>query len=232
MLELAYRENDLNTATLSLREELTAKISRLSPKVINISGLCSPGRAEVERFIEDVYAQSYGAKITVSYPTLMSVHDETGAILAAVGFRYAARESLFLEHYTGAPVEELLQSRRERIVEIGNLASAGGGASIFLFAALASYLHNNGIEYATATGTGFLHRYFRQLGLAPKKLCEAELAAVARDGQDWGTYYDTKPRVLAGSVDKGVRRLEKALGVHFEDHRPRLFPRLHYGRVQ
>ena len=57
----------------------------------------------------------------------MSVRDAGGTILAAVGFRYAKEEPLFLENYTGAPIEQVLRTPRERIAEIGNLASAGGG---------------------------------------------------------------------------------------------------------
>jgi hypothetical protein len=103
----------------------------------------------VEAFIRAVYVRSYKADIAVSYPILMSVRDAGGTILAAVGFRYAKEEPLFLENYTGAPIEQVLRTPRERIAEIGNLASAGGGASIFLFAALASYLNFKGIDYGT-----------------------------------------------------------------------------------
>ncbi|HBR68830.1 MAG TPA: hypothetical protein DEA55_05580 [Rhodospirillaceae bacterium] len=193
-----------------------------------MTGLFEPERERVEDFIRAIYKQSYDADITVNYPVLMSVRNADGDILAAVGFRYAKDEQLFLEYYTQEPIERLLDCPRHEIVEIGNLASAGQGASAFLFAALASYLNNKGIRHAAVTGTDFLHRYFERVGLKPQKICNADIKAVEHDRQNWGSYYDTQPRVLVGSVATGVKRLKHMLGAEFEDCRPRLFPRLHY----
>jgi hypothetical protein len=232
MLELAITENSLDTARLSLRVRYLSRISKVIPSTIDITGLFQPERERVEDFIKGVYADAYGAKISVSYPVLMSVRDAENNILAAVGFRYAEDEPLFLEQYTGKPIDHILQSPRSRIVEIGNLASAGGGASVFLFAALASYLHSKGIEYAAVTGTDYLHGVFKKMGLKPREICEAKIDALSERGQDWGTYYDTRPRVLAGSVADGVKRLKKTLGAEYHDARPRLYPRLHWRSKQ
>jgi hypothetical protein len=228
VLKLRYQENNINTANLYLQEGRTRRVSPLTPSVVSITGLFEPERKRVEDFIKAIYKQSYDADIEVTYPVLMSVRNADGDILAAVGFRYAKDEPLFLEHYTQAQIETILNCPRHEIVEIGNLASAGQGASAFLFAALASYLNNRGIRYAAITGTDFLHGYFERVGLKPRKLCEADISAVQGDTQNWGSYYDTQPRVLIGSVETGVKRLKSMLGAEFEDCRPRLFPRLHY----
>lgn len=228
MLKLIYQENNINTANLYLREGRARRISPLTPSVVSITGLFEPERARVEDFIKAIYKQSYNADIAVNYPVLMSVRNEDGDILAAVGFRYAKHEPLFLEHYTGTPVHNLMNVLRDEIVEIGNLASAGQGASAFLFAALASYLNNKGIHYAAITGTDFLHRYFEKAGLKPRKLCDADVNAIEDNAQNWGSYYDTQPRVLVGDVKTGVKRLKAMMGAEFEECRPRLFPRLHY----
>ena len=140
LLKLSYQENNINTANLYLHEGRISKISSLIPSVINITGMFEAERERVEDFIKAIYKQSFGADIEVSCPVLMSVRNADNDILATVGFRYAREESLFLEQYTGKPVEEILECSRHEIVEIGNLASAGQGASIFLFAALAFYL--------------------------------------------------------------------------------------------
>lgn len=228
MLELIYQENNINTARLYVKEGRARRVSPLSPSVVSITGVFEPDRRRVEDFIKAIYKQSYNADITVDYPVLMSVRNADNDILAAVGFRYAAHEPLFLEQYTQHPIELSLGCRRDEVVEVGNLASAGQGASVFLFAALSSYLHNKNIRYAAVTGMDFLHRYFERIGLDPQKVCDAHLASVAEDKQNWGTYYDTSPRVLTGSVEKGVKRLHTVFGTKFEDCRPRLFPRLHY----
>lgn len=78
------------------------------------------------------------------------------------------------------------------------------------------------------TGTDFLHRHFERMGLKPKKICDADIQAISSDNEDWGTYYDTKPRVLVGQVGMGVKKLKTAFGTKFEDCRPRLLQRLHY----
>lgn len=228
MLTLRYEENNLNTANLHLKESRTSKVSALSPTVVSITSMFEPERERVEDFIKAIYKQSYNADIMIDYPILMSVRNEDDDILAAVGFRYAYREPLFLENYTSKPIDSILECPRSEIVEIGNLASAGQGASAFLFAALASYLDNKDISYAAITGTDFLHRYFERIGLKPQKICDADIAAVQEEGQNWGSYYDTQPRVLVGSVDTGIKRLKATLGAEFEECRPRLFPRLHY----
>lgn len=228
MLKLRYQERNINTANLYLREGRVAKISTLTPSVVSITGFFEPERARVQDFIKTIYQKSYGADIEVDYPILMSVRNTDDEILAALGFRYADKDPLFLEQYTHAPLENILGSARNEIAEIGNLASAGQGASIFLFAALASYLNHKNIHYAAITGTDFLHRYFERIGLNPQRICDAQITALADGGQNWGTYYDTQPRVLVGSVKTGVERLRVALGAEFEDCRPRLYPRLHY----
>lgn len=229
MLKLRYQENDLNTANLYLNESRVSKISRLTPSVVSITGLFESDRTRVEDFIKNIYSNSYGADINIEYPVLMSVRNEEDKILAALGFRYAKDETLFLEQYTGKPIEKIIHCERKQIVEIGNLASAGQGASIFLFAALASYLNNKNISYATVTGTDFLHHYLKKIGLNPRKICDAKIASLEHGGQKWGTYYNSHPRVLMGSVEAGIERLKKTLGAEFENCRPRLYPRLHYG---
>lgn len=227
MLKLRLHEDAMNTANLYLNPRQIRRIARANPSVIDITRRFEPDRARVEGFIRDIYARAYGADIRVDYPVLMSVRDDSHNILAALGFRYAAHEPLFLEQYTGRPVETILNVPRTQIVEIGNLASSGNGASVFLYAALASYLDFKNIRYAIVTGTDFLHGSFEKLGLRPQKICDADIRALQNGGQNWGSYYDTNPRVLVGSVDKSVIKLKKALGAEFEDCRPRLFPRLH-----
>lgn len=232
MLKLIYQENNIDTAQLTLREDRVRRMSSLTPSVVSITNKFAPERARVENFIRTIYQQSYNADIQVNYPVLMSLRNASGDILAAVGMRYAQEQPLFLEHYTLQPIETLIECQRQEIVEIGNLASAGKGASAFLFTALASYLNNKNIQYAAITGTDFLHRYFQRVGLEPRRLCDADINALAGEAEDWGSYYDSHPRVLVGSVNRGVERLKKMLGAEFTDSGApllnKMFTRIHY----
>lgn len=228
MLNLAYSENGLQTGHLSFRKGSLLGGLRAKPSTVSITPAFSKDRETVERFITDIYAKAYGAHIHVHYPVLMSVRDEEGYILAATGFRPASEEPLFLEQYLNAPVQDVLQTPRKQVVEIGNLASNGGGASLYLFAALAAYLDYKDFTQAVVTSTDFLERRFRQMGLQPKRQAKADPALLLSEGENWGSYYDTQPHVISGSVSQGYKRLQKQLGAAYTDCRPRLFPRLHY----
>lgn len=225
MLHLDYHENGQTTGTLSLRNDLLLKRINTRPAVVSILPAFAKEREAVEKFITDIYAQTYDAKIGVHYPTLMSVQDENGKILAALGFRNASEESLFLEQYLTHPIDEILDTPRPSITEIGNLASAGGGASLFLFAALSAYLHDKKQSHAVITGTQYIEGRLRTLGLKPTRLAKADPSLLLQSGENWGSYYNTDPYVMAGQVARGYKRLQKALGATYT---PKLFPRLHY----
>jgi len=232
MLMLQYHENNLDTAKLFLRDRRGSEVRTQDQYIINITGFFDLERQSVENFIKATYEKNYAANIQVDYPFLMSVRNKKGEVLAALGFRYAGNTSLFLEHYTDRPIESILCCPRDEIVEIGNLASAGQGALNLLFAALASYLKNRNICYAAITGTDALHRHFKKMGFAPSKICDADLSAVLEEGQQWGSYYATQPRVLVGSLETAVKRFKSLLGADFIDCRPRLFPRFHYKKSE
>ncbi|MBU0655655.1 MAG: thermostable hemolysin [Gammaproteobacteria bacterium] len=226
MLSLYLRENDLETARLSFQSRRVAKISHIMPRVIDISGSIGPDRDKAEAFIKSVFNDAYHAEISVSYPYLISVSNHEGEILAAAGFRYAHKEPVFLEQYTQAPIEQELSRlygediARRDIAEIGSLASVGGGASVFLFAALASYLDFKQVQYTVVTGTRDLHRHLKMLGLQPQKICDAGQQQLQGSADNWGSYYTTSPCVLAGSVRDGVKSLQRTLGSVYENQIP------------
>src|SRR6218665_1692324 len=138
MYSLDFKDNSLGTARLVFNKDILNRLTPLSPTVIDITSRFAPERLRVEQFIKNIYKKSYDADIAVTYPTLMSVRNADGGILAAAGFRLAKTEPLFLEQYTREPIESVTSRlysrsiRRGAIAEIGNLASDGKGASIFL----------------------------------------------------------------------------------------------------
>lgn len=233
MYAIDFTENSHKTAQLVFDKDVLARLTPLAPTIIDITPRFAPERLKVETFIQDIYRKSYGADIHVTYPTLMSIRNDDGHILAAVGFRRASDEPLFLEQYTQEKIETVMSRatgrpiQRSEIAEIGNLASEGRGASIFLFAAIASHLLNLGIPYATVTGTDQLHRRFRTMGLNPHVICDASIEKLQAEQKSWGTYYDTQPRVLAGSLEDSMCQLNKKLGAEYQRDGIRLFPRLH-----
>lgn len=235
MFTLQFSNNAQN-ARLVFDSARIRKLTPLTPAVIDITRCFMPERTRVETFIRDIYRTHYGADITITYPTLMSVRNTSGDILAAVGFRLASEAPLFLEQYIRQPIESVLSPlycehlARHEIVEIGNLASAGKGASIFLFGAIASYLLNRGVRYATVTGTEQLRKRFGLLGLQPHILCDADRSLLNSGQNSWGSYYATQPKVLAGSLESSMQQLNRQLGALYQENGVTLLPRLHHKR--
>ncbi len=205
-----------------------ARPVRARPSVISIGPRFEHDRRRTAAFIESVYLARYGARIRAHYPNLVAVRAGDGTVAAAAGFRLARQGRLFLEQYTGEGLDRIVGVARERIVEIGNLASAGGGASVFLFAALACYLDAAGISCAVITGTASLERRLSLLGLQPRRICAADPALLAGDPRDWGSYYDRSPHVMAGDIGLAAARLGEMFGNDCFRRRPRLFPQLHF----
>jgi hypothetical protein len=144
----------------------------------------------------------------------MNVHDDLGQVIAAIGLRRADEGALFLENYLKQPVEKIVEKatggcvRREEIVEIGNLASAGKGASVFLFVTLAAYLRQQNLAYAVVTATKSLRRSFALFGFEFVEIAAADPSVLPDSGASWGSYYNNDPKVLVGAILPAFSRLE------------------------
>ena len=170
-------------------------------------------RVDVSAFIRRKFLNDHGAHLQHLMPDLFSLRRPDDTIVAAFGLREAASEQLFMECYLDEPVEcriARLSGRevaRGRIIEVGNLAAAPGGARAMIVA-LTTHLQAAGIEWVTFTGVLALRHAFRRLGLrplsiaaaTPDRLSEAERAL-------WGRYFESRPIVMAGYVPHGYRML-------------------------
>jgi hypothetical protein len=231
VLEVAFRADRRERGTLFLDARRMRSLTRLVPASISITRREDPERPPVEALIEGAFARTYGSKIASHYPRLMSVNDADGKVLAAVGFRPAAEEALFLEQYLKQPVEFVLRRAtglfvsRSALVEIGSLASSGNGASIFLFVALAGYLRQHGFTHAVATATDSMQHAFDFFGFELIELAAADRAALSDGGASWGRYYAKNPKVVAGAIAASAARLERFLPPEHNGDLDRVFSR-------
>ncbi|CAN5707320.1 hypothetical protein BH11PSE1_BH11PSE1_16340 [soil metagenome] len=218
---------------LQFDAERVRRFTSAEPRVISIHHLLAPERLRVEGFLEAAYDRAFRGRIRNHYPTLMSVQDRRGTILAAVGFRFAGLGPLFLEQYLDEPVEVAVARRLEvcadrgAVAEIGNLASHSPGASLFLFLALARHLDQRGCTYAVATATRQLRRSFARVGFATQLLTRAEPTRLPGTAADWGAYYSRDPEVLAGAIAPALPALSQMLTadpIAEADVVPRLHP--------
>lgn len=177
----------------------------------------SPRRGEIENFIRTVFAKHYGASVAAFAPHLLML-EEDDRIVAAAGWRAASDERLFLESYLDQAIETVMEQilgrpvPRERIVEVGHLAAEKTGGSLPVFGDLALRLDRLGHEWVVFTATRELIGMFARLGLPLLVLGQADPARLGSDARSWGSYYETRPIVVAGRVRQGLDRLGRADG--------------------
>ncbi|MBK8120545.1 MAG: thermostable hemolysin [Sulfuritalea sp.] len=171
----------------------------------------SPHRARAETFVTDMFQRHYDAELTSFAPNLMLLEKDEG-IAAVAGWRCAGTERLFLENYLDVPVETAVSRLagkpvdRQRIVEVGNLASEARGGSVGVILTLAAHLDRLGFEWVVFTATSELIGMLRRLGLPPLALAAADPERLGADAGAWGSYYATHPVVVAGRIRLALDR--------------------------
>ena len=202
--------NRLGVTALAQSESTTSSFG--------IAGTGHPQRKTVEAFIAQRFLAMHGAQITVFMPQLLVLFDDQGAVQAAVGMRDAGCERLFLEYYLDHPVEQVIAERaappevtvaRDRVVEIGNLASINRHASRRLFKLLARRLSVENYQWAVFTGCSSLQRMFATIGIETINLGRALQSRLPGDQQTWGGYYEDNPQVVAGRVGHGRKVFDR-----------------------
>jgi len=182
-----------------------------APVIATHSQAGAPRRLETESFIRDIFARRYGAEVPSFAPNLLLL-EQHGRTLAACGWRPAGSEALFLERYLDQPIEHAMSRltnqpvERQRIVEVGNLAADKAGSSIHVILNLADHLHRQGYEWVVFTATSELIGIFTRLGLPLLALAPADPTRLGNEAAAWGSYYDTRPIVVAGRIRLGLER--------------------------
>jgi hypothetical protein len=162
----------------------------------------------IQRRFQDIH----GARLCPQYEQYR-IHGRDGAARAALGFRRAGDEPLFLERYLDGPLEVLVSEAmgravpRHSIIEIGNLAADDAFAMIGLWGDTANDLGGT-CEVVAATLTLPLRRMFTRMGVPFVVLGEARCERVG-DPEQWGRYYEADPQVCAGFIDAGQRAIAR-----------------------
>jgi len=171
-------------------------------------------RDEVEHFIRTTFRARFGAEVRTFAPCLVSLRDRSGNIAAAAGYRMAAESPLFLERYLDAPVESMLATHeptlmRSQVVEVGHLASRKAGRGIFLMSLLGAHLAAQSYRWVVGTATSEVRQMFDRVGVEPIVLGMANPKLLGDEAGHWGSYYDHRPEVLAGHMQRSMNRLER-----------------------
>ena len=178
---------------------------------LNVATRGDPERQELESYVRAAFAHKHSADVQNFMPALVSFRDASQSLCGVVGLRPAAPGPLYLERYLDAPVERALSTaagcivRREQIVEVGNLAARNCRAAMRMVAQLPAYLLAQDYRWIVFTATSTVREILLGFGAPLVELAHAERARVADGADDWGTYYETDPRVFAGYLPDSRR---------------------------
>lgn len=156
-------------------------------------------RASIEQFIASGFAKAYQADVHKFMPNLLGV-SRAGEWQAVLGLRSAAYAQLFIEHYLPAPVEQLLatygmQAERSQLIEIGHLYASNRQSLLQLFVLMAYALDQLNYRYLLCAATTQVRGILSRHGIELTELGEAKAEALGKDAANWGSYYDTNPKV-------------------------------------
>ncbi len=202
-------------ARLQVREEAMGMDS--APKLV-VYQHDDPARAEVESFIQNIYQARYGAHVRSFTPILLGLKDEHGQLVAAVGYRYADLNTLFLEKYFDTPIEHVMSRNacvalsRSGLVEVAHLVALKPGQGRRMMSELGALLQSNGVTWIVSTVTRELRHLFARMGIAPLALGSADADRLGDDVNDWGSYYEHEPVVLAVQLQIAMRLNPRLVG--------------------
>jgi Thermostable hemolysin len=170
-----------------------------------------------------VFAKQYQATIAPDPDGFLAFFEDTEdgqeEVLACAGLSFPEGDTIMLERYLDAPVEEVISTavgtpvKRAQVLQIGSIASTRASAGAEIIKAIPLIMACLGRPYAVMTMTGRLAALMKRLGCifhpladaAPDRLTPEELAA-------WGTYYDTRPVVGYAEAAEQSTLLLAAIG--------------------
>lgn len=192
---------------MRLVENIALRSPVASPEVpaLETSVCGARTREEVQRYIAGVFQISYGAQLNDFMPLLVSLR-EHGHLTSALGLRGAAGNTLFSEQYLDEPVEAHVQAvfgrqtRRERVLEMGNLVASNPGHAALLYTLVGCAMYQAGVDYLLFTANRAVRASLKRSGLASVPIAAADRRRLDATGEDWGSYYNGDPRVMLGDV--------------------------------
>lgn len=175
-------------------------------------------RLETQAFIAQGYRRAFGARLQSFYPSLIVLSRSDEQLCGAVAARYAEGQTLFIEQYLDHPVEREIARMatkpvsRSSVVEIGSLCVTRPAMTYPFISMIGSWLQAYGVEWLVFSLTRTLQRLFQRAEVDMFDLGPANAHRLSSSDNDWGSYYDHDPRVMAARLDQGL--------VNFHLHHP------------
>ncbi|TDO98711.1 thermostable hemolysin [Marinomonas balearica] len=163
-------------------------------------------RQELERFISDGFNKCYEANVESFLPLLFGI--KTKQLRAAVGVRRAT-EPLFLEQYLKSDVITTLRqlgmpADEYQIAELGNLYSRSHRFTLPLIMTVVMGLYLKDVRYLVFSATEKVRELLSGFGFPMTYLADADPMRLTERPNEWGSYYEQLPKVMALDVEASV----------------------------
>ncbi|MFG2480576.1 thermostable hemolysin [Streptomyces fagopyri] len=170
-----------------------------------------------------VFAKQYRASITPDPDGFLAFFEATAdgqeEVLACAGLSFPEDETILLERYLDAPVEDVITQavgapvKRSQVLQIGSIASVRASAGAEIIKAIPLIMACLGRPYAVMTMTGRLAALMQRLGCVFHPLADASPERLpAGERAAWGSYYDTRPVVGYAEAAEQSTLLLAAIG--------------------
>lgn len=196
---------------------------------------------DVQAFIKKIYEYIHHAKLSYFMPILfsgfanmpsygdwLSADDHSvpafSGTSVAIGLKPICDDKIFLEQYLNTPIQTEISTlagepvSRQRIFEIGNLASGCAGSARLMIAFLVFYLstpmlnpithqYQTKADWVVCTGTDAVRHILAHMGIRIHIIAKATAEALEDPEQvsAWGHYYQHNPLVIAINVADAKR---------------------------
>lgn len=196
---------------------------------------------DAQAFIKRIYEYIHHARLSYFMPILfsgfadmpsygdwLSTDDNTlpafRGTSVAIGLKPICEDKIFLEQYLNTPIQNEISRvagepvSRQRIFEIGNLASGCAGSARLMIAFLVFYLstpilnpttheYQTKADWVVCTGTDAVRHILAHMGIRSHVIAKATAEALEDPEQasSWGHYYQHNPLVVAINVADAKR---------------------------
>ena len=196
---------------------------------------------DAQAFIKRIYEYIHHARLSYFMPILfsgfadkpsygdwLSTDDNTlpafRGTSVAIGLKPICEDKIFLEQYLNTPIQHEISRvagepvSRQRIFEIGNLASGCAGSARLMIAFLVFYLstpvlnpttneYQTKADWVVCTGTDAVRHILAHMGIRSHVIAKATAEALEDPEQvsSWGHYYQHNPLVVAINVADAKR---------------------------
>jgi len=153
--------------------------------------------------VRERYANEFGAEVNPNPDAFVAGHSGVVAadtVSACAGVTFGSDKPFFSERYldedVGSEIERIYGARpeRQRIVEIGPLASRQGGAGKEIIRLTPVLMWCLGHRYILCTVTEVLTKVFHTLKIPFSPLQAASLDRLSpAERERWGSYYESRP---------------------------------------